>query len=163
MTTEEKRQLAFCSASPEKLAKLSGDADYYVRWNVANNPNTSTKILAKLSEDMAGDVRRRVAKNPNASNYVIEKVSRDADYYVRYFVAQNPSTAIEVLEWLSRDEKESIRVHTIQQPKNVRIREMMKVGRASTLDTCDQWVIVKLNMVYLRNWEGRLFEIGRGR
>jgi hypothetical protein len=49
----------------ELLIKLSNDVYWYVRYEVARNPNTSSEILTKLSNDSDRSVRNGATTNSN--------------------------------------------------------------------------------------------------
>ena len=48
------------------LDVFAKDKDFYVRYNIAKNPNTPIKILKELSKDENWGVRCHVATNINA-------------------------------------------------------------------------------------------------
>lgn len=57
MEREEKVKLVQNSTtSPEVLESLSKDSDYWIRLNVAWNPNTSQEVLTKLVNDRNEEV-----------------------------------------------------------------------------------------------------------
>ena len=58
-------ELAEITTDISILEKLSDDKNWWVRYKVANNPNTPTHLLEKLSDDKNWLVRNAVANNPN--------------------------------------------------------------------------------------------------
>jgi len=165
MNLEEKIRLARdIGVTEEELEKLSRDEDWRVRWEIAQNPNTSGETLAKLSEDADDSVRFHVAKNPHTSVKVLTKLSEDADEAVRKNVADNPNTSNSALERLSRDPYWLVRSRAVHNSSNFRIKEMLKVVMNSHLliKNADFYRsgFSKLDVKFLNAWTDRLFEIG---
>jgi hypothetical protein len=73
----------------ELLIEYSKHNDWYVRYEVAKNLNTSIETVTKLSDDEDWGVRLGVAKNPYTSSETLTKLSNDKDYYVRRAAANN--------------------------------------------------------------------------
>lgn len=70
---------------------LAGDADVYVRRNVAGNRRTSPHRLAMLSRDTDLDIAMIVARNPSSPPAVLRWLARDGRVFVRRSVAENPN------------------------------------------------------------------------
>ncbi|MDR3128421.1 MAG: hypothetical protein LBT99_03765 [Bifidobacteriaceae bacterium] len=68
---------AYSKTPPEMLEKLARDENEYVRMEVAESKNTSTKALEKLSYDENKDVRHCVAHNPNTPPETLAKLADD--------------------------------------------------------------------------------------
>ena len=83
--------LAETTTNPVVLDKLSKNKNSYVRWCVANNPNTTPETLEYLSRDEYSYVRHCVAYNPNTTPETLDVLSRDEYAYVRRGVAKNPN------------------------------------------------------------------------
>ncbi len=71
------------------LVYFSKHENWWVRYKVAENPNTPVQTLEKLSEDEDSDVRYDVASNPNTPTHILEKLSGDEDGRVRNNATQN--------------------------------------------------------------------------
>ena len=139
---------------------MSEDKNWSVCRFVAQNPNTSSSVLEKLSRAKHWYVRSFVAENPNTSLEVLETLSRDKALGVRFEVFNNANISISILEKLSGDSEWEIRKLALQNPKNIRIREMMKVGRVKELEISGGGKTDNLNIVWLRRLEEVLFKIG---
>ena len=82
------------------LDLLAHDNDLYVRYDVAENPNTSSKTLASLSYD-SKIIRLRVALHLNTSSETLDELSRYLDNHTLVRVATHPNTTPETLEKIS--------------------------------------------------------------
>ncbi len=70
------------------LGSLSKDMKY----DLADDPNTSIEILTALSKDKDWWIRYRVAMNPNTPVEILTILSKDKSYNVRYWVVDNTNT-----------------------------------------------------------------------
>lgn len=61
---------------------MANDKERQVRWDVAENPNTTTETLDKLANDDDTDILEGVAGNPNTSVETLEKLSNHEHPYV---------------------------------------------------------------------------------
>ena len=94
-----KRKLSKWKRTPPFILNwLSYDKDVDVRYNVAENPNTTRKILDRLYYDKGSLFREYVAKNPNTQPETLERLSYDKDHWVRYYVSKNPNTPQYILD-----------------------------------------------------------------
>ena len=78
-----KRCIAENTRSVKALEELSNDSDWFVRSNVAYNPNCPVEILEKLSNDSDYSVRCNVAGNTSCSLETLKKLSKDYNWHVR--------------------------------------------------------------------------------
>lgn len=89
------------------LDELSHHSYSLIRWNVADNPSTSSKTLEKLYKDDYFYVRIGVAKHPNTHPHVLEKMARREDpkdrnsYDITSRIAQRHDTPAAALEFLA--------------------------------------------------------------
>jgi hypothetical protein len=69
--------------SKEQLFLLANDKHYYVRCEVAFNPNTPPEVLERLANDNEWYVRRWVANNPSTPQYIRTylKIKEFLNYY----------------------------------------------------------------------------------
>lgn len=56
-------QLAKTTTNPHELLRLADDESEYVRYWVAENPNTPVEVLAQLANDEDEDVKRAARSN----------------------------------------------------------------------------------------------------
>jgi len=56
------------------LRELAKDANYLIRADVANNPNTPDDVLWDLAMDKDGKVRQSIARNPKSSSNLLIKL-----------------------------------------------------------------------------------------
>lgn len=68
---------------PGLLELLATHADFEIRADVANNPNTPAADLLKLSHDPSINVRRAVAFNPAAGVDILRMLAKETDEIVR--------------------------------------------------------------------------------
>jgi len=83
--------------------------EWWVRKNIAANPNISIKFLEILCQDSSKFVRRAVAKNKNTPNLLLNILSYDLDKFVRSAVLTNPNIEKNVLINLTKDTVMEIR------------------------------------------------------
>jgi len=126
------------------LEKLSTINDQFVRSNVADNVNTSTKVLNKLSKDDDEYVRYAVANNINSSMKLLIELSQDKDSLVREGVASNIFTPNKALQELSKDKDDEVRAKvaliscdlkvltTLAKDKNDDVRENVALNQNTT-------------------------------
>jgi len=74
---------------PQLLSRLAKDEDFFVRKEVAKNPNTSKKTLSELAKDKNWAVRATIAENPNASKRTLSRLAKDKDEDVRMIAVKN--------------------------------------------------------------------------
>jgi hypothetical protein len=74
------------------LGWLALDGDHYVRWIVAQNPNTPIEALKLLASDGSRRVRINVAGNPKTPVETLRKLASDEEGDVRVAVASNPKS-----------------------------------------------------------------------
>ena len=65
--------------SPEILGQLAYDTEVYVRWGVAENPNTLIRDIIYLSKDDDYGVRLGVVCNENTPIEIIKKLMADKE------------------------------------------------------------------------------------
>ncbi len=70
------RKLAETTTDPAILDELSKDENYYVRYEVAYNRNTTPETLDFLSKDEDCLVRCYVAENPNTTSETLKEMSK---------------------------------------------------------------------------------------
>ena len=88
--------------SPEFLDYLSKDKDWLVRWEVANNFNTSPETLDFMSRDNDRHIRSVVAQHPNTSSETLKQMSIDEENdYIKYHIKNNPNCSKETYKYLS--------------------------------------------------------------
>ena len=79
---------------PKHSPALAKDENWKIRWNVAQNPSTSSKVLAPLAKDEKSGIRYQVAQNPNVSPETLTVLANDENEFVRKAVAPKPEHAI---------------------------------------------------------------------
>jgi len=65
------------------LIALSKNKSHWVRWDVAENPNTPKEILIYLSKDPWEMVRIGIARNPKTPRKVLRRLLFDKSQYVK--------------------------------------------------------------------------------
>ena len=92
------------STSSAELDELAKSPHSFVRMDVANNPNTSSKTLALLSNETENmNVLYGVARHNNTPTDILDKLSNHPNNDVRKWVAFNKNTSPATLEKLSKD------------------------------------------------------------
>jgi len=79
-----------------KIQYALGTLDRDYLYKLALSKSTSKGVLTILSKDEESYVRYGVADNPNTPIEILMILSKDEDYNVRYNVARNPNTPIEI-------------------------------------------------------------------
>lgn len=90
--------------APDVLAKLSHDANWDCRAQVAENASTPVEALVRLADDEIPFVRARLASNPQMPVYLLIELANDTESSVRSSVARHPNCPIEQLESLAKDD-----------------------------------------------------------
>jgi hypothetical protein len=109
------------------------DKDYWVPWNLAQNPAATpelidelvarrsfldkvaanrrapARVLAQLAGDSDFQVRAAVALNPSTAAAVLHRLAGDPSVKVRWSVARNTAVQTQVLETLAKDKEEQVR------------------------------------------------------
>lgn len=101
---------------PEALRILASDPQSWVRFNVANSPNTPADVLRGLSSGGTSSIRYQVAYNPSTPIDVLQALAKDTDTRVRAGVASNPSASIDLLQALCRDPENWVRASVASNP-----------------------------------------------
>ena len=114
------------NTSSEILDKLSHDEEDYIRAAVASNPNTQIGAMFKLAHDYKINVRFIVAKN-TSFEVILKKLSKDEEESVRSAVASNQNTSVEIFDKLSKDEKERVR-DSVASNKNTSVEILDKLA-----------------------------------
>ena len=99
------------------LTRLARDADAYMRWYVAQNPNTPPAVLMRLAGAADAEVRWYVAWNPNTPPAALTRLAKDADAGVRCGVAQNPQAPPAALTQLAKDADAGVRWGVARNPQ----------------------------------------------
>ena len=76
---DEKLELARTSTDINILNILAKDRDFYVRYGIARNSNTSAESLAMLAKDKYIEIRFCVVYNKNTSIKVLKELINDID------------------------------------------------------------------------------------
>ncbi len=96
------RKLAQTTTDPEVLDELSKDEDFYVRWDVAENPNTTSETLDYLSKDEYWYIRCGVANNTNTTSETLKQMAKvETNSYVKYYIKKHPNCLEETWKYLS--------------------------------------------------------------
>ncbi len=78
------------------LSNLANHEAYFIREQVACNPNTPPETLMILSnEDWI--IRGVVVRNPNAPHEILKKLAVDDHWYVRSCLRRNPNITEELI------------------------------------------------------------------
>ena len=108
--------LGYKEISPEVLTVFGKESEWFVRSNLANNPNASLGILSVLAKDSDEVVRAAVASNPNTSPEILSVLAKDSDEGVRETLASNPNASLEILTFLAKDSSGFVRGKVASNP-----------------------------------------------
>lgn len=92
----------------ETLEFLLNDQDYWVGWNLAQNPAVSAALLEKLVS--RGLFLREVAAHHNTPSKLLIQLTSNANEMVRAAVACNPATPLSILLILAKDNQPQVRL-----------------------------------------------------
>jgi hypothetical protein len=96
------RELAYTTTDPVILDELSKDGDWYVRYRVADNPNTTPETLDYLSKDEHYYVHCAVAENPNTASETLKQMAKvETDSDVKNSIKNHPNCLEETWKYLS--------------------------------------------------------------
>lgn len=106
---EDEPYLVLNTNNPYLLSFLANEPEDWVRWQVAQNPNTPPAVLTRLAEDSIVFVRFWVADNPNTPPATLARLAEDKKWIVRLQAANNPKTPHSALLKLAAVKRRRVR------------------------------------------------------
>lgn len=92
------------------LDSYKNDSEWFVRYEVASNKNTSKETLDYIyNNDKNIDVRNQVLSNPNCSNEIILDNYKSFIPKTRMLIAANPSLPFDLFKHFSNDNNDQVR------------------------------------------------------
>lgn len=92
------------------------DENWDSKFDIAQNPNTSSRVLARLATDPDNYVRYTVAVNPNTPVDILRKFVEQNDLFAMAGVANNLNTPIDLLRTLAHSDYEPVRIAVAENP-----------------------------------------------
>lgn len=131
---------------PSILELLASHPSNFVRFKVAEHPNTPVSILRQLATEQEqpewGSVKSALAGNPATPEDILESLARESnDITVIEKIATNPNTALNILEYLASDTSKGLVETAAKRIKELKGEYTSEVLRDKKTPS---WVLEKL-------------------